>query len=131
MVLTWITLKTEPWQRWAPLLRGHPLVLSFATVGEIRVLPLIRGWGDEKTESLELALRGYSVIEGSDWVTRQFARVRARFRDRVRDNDQWVVATALAVEPSLPIATGDMKAYPLMAAEFGLTLIYPDQEAAP
>lgn len=91
---------------WVRLLSGHQLVLSFATVGELR-MGVYKGMGEKRIGIMESRIRNCLIVSSTDQVTRTFARLRVRFLDSVGDNDLWIAACALAQSPPLPIATAD------------------------
>ena len=111
----------------APLIAGHILALSFATIGELRAGALIAGWGDQRQKQLEEKLRSYVAIAGTDAVATQFARLYTRFRGQVDINDMWTAACALAQRPALPIVTGNVRHFEPMATEFQFVVVHPDQ----
>jgi predicted nucleic acid-binding protein len=43
-----------------------------------------------------------------------------------RQNDTWIAACALSVEPPLPIVTGNLRDFAVLAAASELTLVHPD-----
>jgi predicted nucleic acid-binding protein len=108
---------------WAEVVRDREAFVSFVTVGEILAGGISAGWGEVRMRDWEDRLRAYTVIPGTIDVARQFARLYARFRHQVGDDDLWIAATALA-DGSLPIATND-GFFDTIAQEFPLELLRP------
>lgn len=112
------------------LMEGHLLVLSFATVGELRAMTHRANWGERTRQRLETVLReNYVVLTATDTVVEQYAQLHARFTGRLKDggvNDMWTAACALAQPEPLPIVTNNLGDFQTIASEFPLTLVHPD-----
>ncbi|MEX0874889.1 MAG: PIN domain-containing protein [Actinomycetota bacterium] len=112
--------------RFGELIRGHLLVVSFATVAELLVGAAIAGWGERKISQLEDSLKAYVVVPGTEAVARAWARLSARFRDQVSENDLWIAASSLAQVDPPPIVTNNLRHFRPIADEFALELVHPD-----
>jgi predicted nucleic acid-binding protein len=130
-VASWIRTGHENAKAFAPLLRGHVLCLSFATVGELWAGAEIAGWGEKRRAALDSFIRTHVVLPVDNAVTMHWARIHAAFRDQVGVNDEWIAACALAQSPQLPVVTGNLRHFDPIAARFGLTIVHPDTEPAP
>jgi predicted nucleic acid-binding protein len=108
---------------WASLLRGHELVLSFVTVGEVLHGKHKLGWGTERIGDQIRQLQTYRTIPGSHEVAAEFGSLARWFKGQMPDDDLWVAACALAVP--IPLATGDATHFDPIAARFGLTIVRP------
>lgn len=131
-VFSWLRWERGPWEAWADLLDGHPFVLSFATVGELRSGALKAGWGARRSDELDRAIKACVVIPANDRVTTQFAALHARFNGRLKGggvNDMWIASCALVESPALPIATGNTTDFGTIASEFPIEILRPDVDA--
>ena len=121
-VTTWLTDPRSPRPDWKLLVVGYTPVLTFVTVGEI--LHGARKWSRVRQEAIEQMLAAYTTIPGTIGVARKFADLRARFYDRLPDNDLWMAACVLAQPMSVPLATDDGH-FDEIAKEFPLTVLRP------
>lgn len=131
-VFSWITWQRGRSAAFDPLVKGHVLALSFASVGELRAGPLASGWGEKRRRALENRIAQYVVLPATDSVTRQFAEIYARLRDQLKGggvNDMWIAATALAQPTPPPIVTGNLSDFERIATEFPLVVVHPDSPA--
>jgi predicted nucleic acid-binding protein len=129
-VFSWITWSRGRYMDFERLIVGHILLLSFATVGELRGGAFSIGWGAQKMARPESAIRThYVVLPGTDRVATEFGRIHARFRDQLKGggtNDMWIAACALA-QPHVPsIVTWNIDDFATIASEFPLTIVHPD-----
>lgn len=122
MVLTWLIDPRSPRPDWEAFVVGRTLVLTFVTVGEI--LHAARRWSLAKQTDLENRLRTYPIIPGTIGVARRFADLRARYFDRVGDDDLWVAACALTQPNPVELATADSD-FTRIAADFPLVIAAP------
>lgn len=84
----------EPYQL---LLRGHPLLISFMTVGELYEGAFRANWGSRRFRKMHRFLEQCAVIESAPEICRRWGEVRAlRRRQPISTNDAWIAATALA-----------------------------------
>jgi tRNA(fMet)-specific endonuclease VapC len=129
-VFSHLTWGHGPHRRFAPLVEGHLLALSFATVAELRAGALIGGWGERRIAELEQRIRRhYVVLTATDVLTAKFAEIFARFRDQLRGdgiNDMWTAATALAQPAPLPLVTNNRSDFERIATAFPLVVVHPD-----
>lgn len=128
-VFSFLRWERGDWEAWAELLDGHPFVLSFATVGELRAGALKASWGAKRTADLERSIKACVIIPANDLVTSQYAQLHARFMGRLKGggiNDMWIASSALVESPALPIATGNTTDFGTISTEFPLNLLHPD-----
>ncbi len=129
-VFSWVTWERARGSEFEPLLQGHLLALSFATVGELRAGALIAGWGRNRWRRLEDRIgRHYAILTATDPVTMRFGEIYARLRGQLKGggvNDMWTAACALAQPTPPPIVTGNLADFGTIAAEFPLQLVHPD-----
>ncbi len=129
-MLSWVIWSRDRYQEFEELIDGHPLTISFATVGELRAGAIIGGWGEKRRRALEERIRQVVVLPATDAVTRTFAEIYSRFRRQLKGdgiNDMWITACALAQNPnSLPVVTGNLSDFQKIAREFPLQLVHPD-----
>lgn len=97
-------------------------VLSFATVAELRYGAAKAGWGVPKRKKLENRISLCAVLNSDDAVSSAWADLNNRFANQIDVNDLWIVATALARTPTLPVVTHDRKLAEV-ASKSGLTTI--------
>ncbi len=123
-------LRKAPHRAFRELVEGHLLVVSFATVGELRAGAIKARWGESRRDSLERVLReNYLVLTATDAVVESYAQLKARFTGRLKDggvNDMWTAACALAQPEPVPIVTNNLSDFQAIAEEFPLTLVHPD-----
>ena len=129
-VFSLIHLKKGRHEEFARLLVGHdPFALSFAVVGELKVLPLRTKppWGIKRREELEAAITRCVVLPATAAVVDEWARLSARFLDKLKGhgiNDMWTAACCLV--HGLPLATNNLSDFQTIAAEFPLRLVHPE-----
>jgi len=126
--IVWQKQGHEPY---VELASGHPLVLSFATVGELRAGALIAGWGDRRRDALEERIARCVVLPPTNRATSIWAELHWKHRGQLGEtgaNDMWIAATAAAQEPPLPILTTNPKDFVRLSATLPLTVIHPDLE---
>lgn len=98
--------------RYAALLRGHQLVLSFMTVAELRQGALDAMWGKRKRDGLEAYLAEYSLLHSDDVLCSIWANLRSEsFRKgrAISSADAWIAASAIALEA--PLVTNNARDY--------------------
>lgn len=85
------------------LVRGRRLVVSFATVAELRFGALNAGWGGLRMRALSRSLSALTVVEPAGDVVQRWAELRVEcsrlghpLGQKVHDSDRWIAATALA-----------------------------------
>jgi predicted nucleic acid-binding protein len=125
-VFSWIAFQRQRHREFGELVRGHILAVSFSTVGELWAGAERANWGDARRQALDDILRQYVVLPATEAVARHWGRLHARFKDQFESNDMWTASCALAQPHPLPIATGNLKHFQPMAADFRITLVHPD-----
>lgn len=109
-----------------PLLKGKQPALAFVSVAELFKWTLKRGWGPQKVQQLEAALRRYVVIPYDRDLAWAWARITAACEDAGRPiapSDAWVAAAALRHD--VPLLTNNVKHYEAAESLCGLTLLRP------
>jgi predicted nucleic acid-binding protein len=88
--------------RYRAHLLGRPLVLSFATVAELRFGAYKAHWGQSRIDALEKRLKEATVVMPDSDLVESCARLRAACRElghplheKVHDADRWIAATAI------------------------------------
>lgn len=132
-VFSWITWQSGRHAEFAPLVAGHVLALSFATIAELRAGMIIGGFGERRRRTLEERIARHTVaLTATDAVTDCFAKIYARLRGQLKDggiNDMWIAATALAQPVPPPVVTGNRSDFERIAAKFPLVIVHPDVPA--
>jgi predicted nucleic acid-binding protein len=110
------------------------LFISFITLAEVRTLLAMDVLEPDFHKLLTTALDNYTVLPPdttelvSRWVELRAATVgntTADDRER-RQNDTWIAASALSADPPLPIATGNLRDFQVLADASEMKLIHPD-----
>jgi predicted nucleic acid-binding protein len=98
--------------RYSPYLRGRSLVLSFATVAELRYGTRKDGWKQARTDAMEKWFHAVNVVTPDDDLVTACAHLRAvcfqnghGLHDKKHDSDRWIAATALRYD--LPLVSDD------------------------
>jgi predicted nucleic acid-binding protein len=133
-VFSWTYGQQERCHEFTVLMRGHLLVVSFATVGELRAGAMRAQWDESRRQHLEQVLReNYIVLTATDAVVTKYAELHVRFRGGLKDrlknggeNDLWTAACALAQPEPVPIVTNNLNDFQTIAKEFPLTIVHPD-----
>jgi predicted nucleic acid-binding protein len=101
----------EPYEH---LLRGHPLFISFMTVGELYEGAYRGNWDDKRFRRMLRNLGRYTVIESSPEICRRWGEIRAlRKRQPIAPDNAWVAATALVLDcPLVTHNPADFKSIP-------------------
>jgi tRNA(fMet)-specific endonuclease VapC len=130
-VFSWVSTGSGRAPDFLPLLRGHVLAVSFVTVAEARKGALAANWGAPKRAALEAALRNYLVVQADDRVCSAWADLAAGLTSTPLKgegvNDMWIAACALAQNPPMPVATGNLSDFGKIAAKFPLVVVHPDR----
>jgi tRNA(fMet)-specific endonuclease VapC len=89
-------------QAFATHLVGSVPVLSFTTVAEAHFGAAKRGWGQQRLDQLEQAIRRYLVAPYDDDLARLWGRLKAQAQrsghplgQNSQTNDLWICATAV------------------------------------
>jgi len=98
--------------RWRAAIGGRSIVVSFATVTELRFGAIKAGWGDIRRRDLERVLAQLVVVQPDDDLMRACAQLRAdgwasghALGHKVHEADRWVAATAMVL--GIELVTGD------------------------
>jgi tRNA(fMet)-specific endonuclease VapC len=94
-------------------LRGTSIVLSFATVSELRYGSLKGGWGDARKQGMEDWFSEVAtVVMPDNGLVNVCANLRDQCRrrghalsDKIHDSDRWIAATA--IRHGLPLISDD------------------------
>lgn len=128
-VSSFLLTERGPSEAFAALVEGHPLVLSFAVVGELRAGAVKANWGERRRAELERRIAECVVLSATDAVTTIYGELHARFRDQLKkdgSNDMWTAACCLAQEPSLPIATNNIGDFKALSGFSPLVIVHPE-----
>jgi tRNA(fMet)-specific endonuclease VapC len=74
-VFSWVTWSRQRHAEFTALMLNHILVLSFATIAELRYGALKVGWGPRNVQILEQKIATYLAITATDLVTRKWAEL--------------------------------------------------------
>ena len=126
-VASWFRAKHPNGDPFKPLVRGHLLCLSFATVAELWAGAENAGWAKARRDGLSAFVRSHVVLPVDEAVTMCWAKIHAVLRSQIDVNDEWIAACALAQVPALPVVTGNLRHFQAIAARFpSLTIVHPD-----
>ncbi|GAA4737080.1 hypothetical protein GCM10023328_17060 [Modestobacter marinus] len=132
-VASWLLTDPERARPWKALLRGRLLVLSFVNVGELLAFAHVKRWGEPRREQWATSIRSnFVVLPYSGSLAETWAPLHVKYRGHLQQggaNDLWVAASALAVDPVLPVATGNLSDFGKIAADHPLQLVHPDLPA--
>jgi predicted nucleic acid-binding protein len=98
--------------RYAAIIRGSHLVVSFMTLAEMRQWALAAKWGPRKCDVLEAYLADFLVLHSDNLLCSIWAAVRnesVRKGRQMGSADAWIAATALVL--SAPLVTNNAKDY--------------------
>src|SRR5579875_1128692 len=133
-VVSWIALGEGRAEEFGKLLVGHELFISFVTAAEIRTFLAMNVLSEDGQAALGAALGDYAPLEVSledvitEWATLRSATARNTTPDdrERRQNDTWIAACALSKPDPLPVVTGNLRDFQVLAGASELTLIHPD-----
>lgn len=94
-------------KRYEPILSGKDLLISFMTVAEMYEWAIVHKWGKSRILELKLRLRNYAVIDYSEAIAWEWARIRAIKGHPMGMEDAWVAA--VATRYSVPLVTHNRK----------------------
>lgn len=134
-VLSWVALGEGRAEEFAALLVGHELFTSFVTVAEVRTFLSMDVLAEDRAEALRKGLADYTPLPTriddvvAEWVRLRTATITTGTPDdrERRQNDTWIAACALSVEPPLPVVTGNLRDFDILASRSTLTVIHPDR----
>lgn len=133
-VLSWIALEEGRWEEFSALIVGHEAVTSFVAVAEVETFLSMGVLIEERATALRDGLADYRQLTTPiDAVVTQWVKLRSATiqtgtpddRER-RQNDTWIAACALSFDPPLPIVTGNLRDFQVLAAGSELVLIHRD-----
>ena len=94
--------RPEPAARYWSVIAERRIVVSFATVTEMRYGALKAGWGDFRRRVLDRDLARLTIVEPDDAVMNVCARSRADCErvghplgQKIHEADRWIAATAM------------------------------------
>lgn len=109
-ILSYILKKDTRATHYAPLLAGHRLAISFATVAELFEWAFIRKWGQQRQQQLTETLATYLIIPVDIELCRYWGTLRAEQQaqgNQMNTHDAWIAATARRY--ALPLVTHNPK----------------------
>ncbi len=97
------TRDPEPAREYRALIAGRPVVLSFATVTELRFGAIDANWGELRRRGLERDLERVVIAQADDELMTRCAMLKSQCRrlghplwQKVHEADRWIATTALA-----------------------------------
>ena len=97
-----------PAAEFSVLIAGRPVVVSFATVTELRYGARKAGWGDLRRRALERDLAQFVVVQPDDRLMSICAELRASCEaaahplgQKLHEADRWIAATAIRLDVEL------------------------------
>lgn len=113
-IFIWLTRGRRRAERYAPLVMGKRLVLSFATVAELWRGAYAQGYGESSRKKLETDIGLTVVVPPTRALTYEWARISNDARtaghplgQRAQAHDAWVAATARHFK--LPLLTDNRR----------------------
>src|SRR3984885_7365454 len=133
-VVSWLALGEGRAEEFGQLLVGHELFISFVTGAEIRTFLAMNVLPDDGQAALAAALNDYALLDVkladviSEGAKLRSATARSTTPDdrERRQNDTWIAACALSRPDPLPVVTGNLRDFQILADASELTLIHPD-----
>jgi len=96
------TRKPEPAAEYSRLIARRRIVLSFATITELRYGALKANWSELRRRSLERSVAHFSIVQADDALMSTCARLRASCEtdghplgQKLHEADRWIAATAI------------------------------------
>lgn len=93
---------------YSKLIDARPIVISFATVTELRYGAMKAGWGDLRRRALERDLARFVVVQPDDRLMSICAELRATCEaaahplgQKLHEADRWIAATAIRLDVEL------------------------------
>lgn len=91
-----------PAAQYRSLIADRPIVISFATVTEMRYGALKARWGELRRRGLERDLSQFVIVQPDDELMQVCAELRARCEQvghalgqKIHEADRWIAATAI------------------------------------
>jgi len=104
------------------MIAGRRILISFATVTELRYGALKAGWGDLRRRSLERDLARFVIVQPDDLLMSACAELRAACEQlghplgqKHHEADRWIAATAIRLGIPLVSRDGVFVGAPLLA----------------
>lgn len=98
--------------RYADMLTGRNILISFVTVAELRYGALRAGWGAKRRNDLEAAIDDAKIVWPGHGLASEYAALRAEcvaaghgLAEKSNEADRWVAATARYVK--VPLVSHD------------------------
>lgn len=135
MIVSWLFVRSGKHAAFKPfvdhtLAAGHRILISFATLGEIRAWAHKLEWNSSRVAQLDLALKSYVVLPYDEVVTQHYGVLQAKLGDQLKKygrNDMWTAACALSHAELPSILTDDLADFQRIQAEAPqLRLAHPD-----
>ena len=102
------TRQPEPAAESSALIAGRPIVISFATVTELRYGALKAGWGQLRRRALERDLARFIVVQPDDQLMSICADLRTSCEtagrplgQKLHEADRWIAATEIRLDLEL------------------------------
>jgi len=110
----WVIHPRDPFgTAWASALEGRTAVIAVQTAVELRVWPILRSWGDTRTQRLTELVESFPTIQISRDVQDRYVELTAwakanahGIQDKAHVGDRWIAATALAHDLELAARDG-------------------------
>ena len=133
-VVSWIALGEGRADEFGQLLVGHELFISFVTAAEIMTFLAMNVLTEDSHAALAAALNDYTVLDidltnvMTEWAKLRSATARSTTPDdrERRQNDTWIAACALSKTNPLPVVTGNLRDFQILAHASNLELLHPD-----
>jgi predicted nucleic acid-binding protein len=133
-VVSWIALGEGRADEFSALLVGHQLYISFVTQAEIKTFLGMNVLHEDGAAALAAALNDYAVLPMNlnqvveEWSSLRSATAHTTTPDdrERRQNDTWIAACALSKSPVVPVVTGNLRDFKILADASAITLIHPD-----
>ncbi len=100
--------RPEPAASYRSLIADRLVVVSFATVTELRYGAIKAGWGQLRRRGLERDLSRFVIVQPDDTLMAVCADLRARreasghgLGQKIHEADRWIAATAIRLELAL------------------------------
>ncbi len=99
-------------EMYAPLISGRNVLISFATVAELRFGALRAGWGVKRRKDLEATIGTAKIVWPGHHLTHEYASLRKEclaaghgLAEKSNEADRWIAATARLV--GIPLVSHD------------------------
>lgn len=93
---------------YAKLIEARPVVVSFATVTELRYGAMKAGWGDLRRRALERDLARFVIVQPDDQLMTVCAELRSTCEasahplgQKIHEADRWIASTAMRLRVEL------------------------------